>query len=118
MNNLYMSSKVFFTSALLPAHIIVGESSFMNSPFMISKVPLEIILIVAHSTLGKTSFMNSTYMIYKALFTSATLPTHITVLPHEQLHTFSKALSISVNLLTDITVAKSFLNILSVRKRI
>ena len=113
-----MSSKVFFTSVLLSAHITVGLSSIMNSPFMISKVPLEIIILVAHSTLGESSFMNSTYMIYKAPFTSAALPAHITVLPHEQLHTFSKALSISANLLTDITVTKSFLNILSVRKKI
>ena len=56
----------------------------MNSPFMISQVPLEIIILVAHSTLGESSFMNSTYMIYKAPFTSAALPAHITVLPHEQ----------------------------------
>ena len=53
-------------------------------------------------------FGKSSYMIYKAAFTSAVLPAHITFIPHEQLHTVSKALSISVILLADITVAKSF----------
>ena len=103
-----MTSKVLFTPVLLPAHITVHESSFMNSPFMIPKAPLDIILLSAHSTLGESCFMYSPYMKYMAPFTSAVLPANITFIPHEQLHTVSKALSISVILLADITVAKSF----------
>ena len=66
MNSLHMTSKVLFTSELLPAHITVHESSFMNSPFMIPKAPLDIILLSAHSTLGESCFMYSPYMKYKA----------------------------------------------------
>ena len=87
----------------------------MNSPFMISKAPLDIILLAANITLGESSFMNSPYMIYKPPFPSVVLSAHITILPHEQLHTLSKALSISIILLADITVSK-LLNILSVKK--
>ena len=35
LNSPHMTSKVFFTSVLVPAQITVGESFFMNSPFMI-----------------------------------------------------------------------------------
>ena len=117
MNSPHITSKVFFTFVLLSAHITVGKYSFMNSPFMISKAPLDIILLAANITVGESSFMNSPYMIYKPPFPSVVLSAHITILPHEQLHTLSKALSISVILLADITVSK-LLNILSVRKKI
>ena len=48
------------------------------------------------------------YLMSKAPFTSIVLPAHSTRLPHEQLHILSKALSISVILLADMTVAKYF----------
>ena len=48
------------------------------------------------------------YLMSKAPFTSIGLPAHSTRLPHEQLHILSKALSISVILLADMTVAKYF----------
>ena len=82
---------------------------------MISKAHPDIILLVANITVGESSFMNSPYMIYKPPFPSVVLSAHITILPHEQLHTLSKALSISIILLADITVSK-LLNILSVKK--
>ena len=61
MNSPHLISKVFFTSVLLPAHITVSKSCFMNCNFMISKVLLDIILLTGHSTLSESSFMNSPY---------------------------------------------------------
>ena len=53
MNSPHLISKVFFTSVLLPAHITVSKSFFMNSNFMISKALLDIILLTGHSTLSE-----------------------------------------------------------------